>query len=328
MLASARLLSEIMLVLDDITEKDVQIFMDWLIGNFIPRRPLEVIAQTVKNLQRLLHKRDFRKLYYGRMNAISSLMALIRQPELGLQMRYEILFCIWLLTFDNEICMVIQPENRIIPMLVESIRSSIKEKVIRISVSILRNLLEKAKLQNLQTILDLKVLPLCQLLLSRTWSDEDVLSDIQWLINELRQNASEMSTFDEYAAEIRSGEFDPSAAINRSETFWKQNTENLSNHDFELLRLLVEKLKINDERPELLASTLHDIGEYVRHCPRSKRILQDPLVKERLMFLLNHGDHQVRLEALLTMQKFLVNNWEDLNQRVVAQESRPKENRS
>ena len=322
-MASARLLSEIMVNFDTVSDKDIQIFMEWLIGNFTSSRPLELVAQAVKNIQRLLHKRNLRKLYYERKNAISSLMGVIRQHEMGLQMRYEILFCIWLLTFDDDICAVIQAENRVITVLVESIRNSVKEKVIRICVSILRNLLEKAKTQNLQAISDLKVLPLCQLLISRTWSDEDILIDIHWLISELRQNTAEMSTFDEYAAQVRSGELDPSAAIHRSETFWKQNLESLSNQDFELLRLLIEKLKLHEE-PETIALTLHDIGEYVRYCPRSKRILQDASIKERLMILLNHTDHYVRLEALLTMQKFLVNNWEYLNQRII-QEGSPKE---
>jgi V-type H+-transporting ATPase subunit H len=325
-MASAKLLAEIMVAFDPINEKEVHKFMSWLISNLSLRCPLEVIAQAVKNIQKLLHQRSFRKVYYEQTNSVAPLMMLIKQPEVGLQMRYEILFCIWLLTFEPDICVKIQIEHRVISGLVECIRSSIKEKVIRVCVAILRSLLEKAKPYNLQAMLDFKVCSLCQLLSSRTWSDEDILNDIQWLINELRQTNVEMSTFDEYAAEVRYGEFDPSAVINRSETFWKQNVDKLSTHDFELLRLLVEKLKTTEE-PSRIALTLHDIGEYVRYCPRSKRMLQNTSIREHLMTLVNHEDSQVRLEALVTMQKFLVNNWEYLNQRMAQEEERLTENR-
>lgn len=77
-------------------------------------------------------------------------------------------------------------------ILVDTIKASIKEKVIRVSVSTLKNLMEKAPEANAQPMSDFKVLALAQTLSARKWTDEDLVNDITYLIDTLSQNAHEL----------------------------------------------------------------------------------------------------------------------------------------
>jgi V-type H+-transporting ATPase subunit H len=76
----------------------------------------------------------------------------------------------------------------VIPLLVEIAKSAVKEKVIRVSVATLRNLVEKAPTQNLAAMLVTKLLPFTENLSTRKWSDADILEDVNYIKERLRED--------------------------------------------------------------------------------------------------------------------------------------------
>ena len=72
-----------------------------------------------------------------------------------------------------------------------------------------------------------------------------------------------------------------------------------------LIKLLEKQ---NDATTVAIAA--HDLGEYVRHCPRGRSIIDQLGGKHLLMHhLQTHTDASVRYEALVAVQKLMVHNW-------------------
>lgn len=68
--------------------------------------------------------------------------------------------------------------------------------------------------------------------------------------------------------------------------------------------------------PIILAVAAHDTGEYVRHYPRGKHVLENLGCKVMVMRMMTHNDASVRKEALLAVQKLMVHNWEYLGKQL------------
>jgi V-type H+-transporting ATPase subunit H len=65
-----------------------------------------------------------------------------------------------------------------------------------------------------------------------------------------------------------------------------------------------------------IAVAAHDLGEYVRYYPRGKRNLDALGAKEMVMGMVSHGNADVRMQALLAIQKMMVQNWEYLGRQL------------
>ncbi|KAL6084901.1 hypothetical protein STEG23_008576, partial [Scotinomys teguina] len=72
-------------------------------------------------------------------------------------------------------------------------------------------------------------------------------------------------------------------------------------------RILTKLLEVSDD-PQVLAVAAHDVGEYVRHYPRGKRVIEQLGGKQLVMNHMHHEDQQVRYNALLAVQKLMVHN--------------------
>ena len=71
----------------------------------------------------------------------------------------------------------------------------------------------------------------------------------------------------------------------------------------------------------VLCVAAHDIGEYVRHYPRGKSIIEQFQGKQAVMRLLSADDPNVRYHALLAVQKLMVHNWEYLGKQLESEKS-------
>jgi len=80
----------------------------------------------------------------------------------------------------------------VVGVLVDTIKASLKEKVIRVSIATLKNMVEKAPEANAQPMSDFKVLALCQTLSARKWTDEDLISDLAFLVDALSKDFHEL----------------------------------------------------------------------------------------------------------------------------------------
>jgi V-type H+-transporting ATPase subunit H len=73
----------------------------------------------------------------------------------------------------------------LIPELVELAKTTLKEKVSRVCLATLRNMLMYASEPNTLPMVGCKVMKLCDQLSTRKWSDEDIKEDINYLQTEL-----------------------------------------------------------------------------------------------------------------------------------------------
>jgi V-type H+-transporting ATPase subunit H len=155
-------------------------------------------------------------------------------------------------------------------MLADILRKSIKIKVQRITVAALRNLAEKPEnaAENCQMMIQQRVPQVLRVLIGRNWEDEDVEADMEFLQETLNNSLQDLSSIDEYVAEVRCGRLEWSPA-HKSEKFWRDNVMKFNERNHELLSHLGQLLN-ESQAPVTLAIAAHDVGQYVRFYPRGK----------------------------------------------------------
>ncbi len=188
--------------------------------------------------------------------------------------------------------------------------------------------------ENCVAMVQAKVLKQLSILQQHKFDDEDIMADIEFLNEKLLASIQDLSSFDEYSTEVKSGRLEWSP-VHKSERFWRENAPRLIEKNYELLKMLVHLLETSRDTL-VLAVASYDIGEFVRHYPRGKRyfnyenhsglkdfyssamilffcahrsIIEQLGGKQMVMQLLAHEDPNVRYEALLAVQKLMVHNW-------------------
>ncbi|CAO3588003.1 unnamed protein product [Absidia cylindrospora] len=268
----------------------------------------DVVDISVQELESLLRVREYRLAFWNTPNAVKNLVALLDKNGTP-QMQYQIIFCLWLLTFETHIASEINDKYDIIVSLVDIAKGAVKEKVIRVAIATLRNLVQKAPAQNLAAMLVVKLLPFTENLSARKWSDADILEDVDYLKERLQENFQSLTTFEQYASEVETGKLEWSPP-HKSDVFWKENTHKLEEHNFQLLRSLARILSTSTNAV-VLAVAANDIGHYVKFASRQgKKLLQEIGAKQRIMELMTHEDQDVRYQALSSVQKLMHQAWE------------------
>lgn len=161
----------------------------------------------------------------------------------------------------------------VIPILADILSDSVKEKVTRIVVAVFRNLIEKPEDEQICkehciAMVQSKVLKHLDILQQRKFEDEDIQADITFLSDKLMASIVDLSSFDEYGTEVKSGRLEWSP-VHKSEKFWRENAGRLTEKNYELLKILIQLLETSKE-PLVLSVACYDIGEFVRHYPRGK----------------------------------------------------------
>ncbi|GAB1284775.1 V-type proton ATPase subunit H [Apodemus speciosus] len=240
----------------------------------------------------------------------------------GFQLQYQMIFSIWLLAFSPQMCEHLRRYN-IIPVLSDILQESVKEKVTRIILAAFRNFLEKSTERETRqeyalAMIQCKVLKQLENLEQQKYDDEDISEDIKFLLEKLGESVQDLSSFDEYSSELKSGRLEWSP-VHKSEKFWRENAVRLNEKNYELLKILTKLLEVSDD-PQVLAVAAHDVGEYVRHYPRGKRVIEQLGGKQLVMNHMHHEDQQVRYNALLAVQKLMVHNWEYLGKQLQSEQ--------
>ncbi|KAJ8268624.1 hypothetical protein COCON_G00137960 [Conger conger] len=246
----------------------------------------------------------------------------VLSSKCGFQLQYQMIFCIWLLAFNPQLCESLRRYN-VVPALSDILQESVKEKVTRIILAAFRNLLEKSAERETRqeyalAMIQCKVLKQLENLEQQKYDDEDISDDITFLLERLGESVQDLSSFDEYSSELKSGRLEWSP-VHKSEKFWRENAVRLNEKNYELLKILTKLLEVSDD-PQVIAVAAHDVGEYVRHYPRGKRVIEQLGGKQLVMNHMHHEDQQVRYNALLAVQKLMVHNWEYLGKQLQSSE--------
>ncbi|KAI9143650.1 ATPase, V1 complex, subunit H [Paraphysoderma sedebokerense] len=269
-----------------------------------------VVDLAVQYLQSVLASVEMREPFWNCKNGagVQALITIIKKSNPNPQMQYQIIYCFWLLTYVKSVAAEINRKFDIVGPTLDTAKAAIKEKVIRVSLATWRNLLSKSPETNVNSMIGNKVLNFLETLSQRKFSDNEIIDDLEYLKHELKENLVKLSSYEEYSAEVRSGRLEWSPA-HTSELFWKQNANKLNEKDYELLRILARILS-TATTPLVLAVAAHDVGQYVKYCPNGKKLLQEIGAKQRIMELMSHEDNEVRYQALVAVQKYMVNVWE------------------
>ncbi|KAK3847564.1 MAG: armadillo-type protein [Linnemannia gamsii] len=255
-----------------------------------------VVDLAVQVLESVLRQRAVRPIYWNSPHAMDALVKILKTEAPTPQMQYQVIYCFWILTFDTEIAQELNRRYDVIPPLVEIAKSAIKEKVIRVIISTLRNLVEKAPEANLAAMAAVKLLTFTENLSTRKWSDGEILEDVNFLKAELEENFQTLTTFEVYQAELLSGRLIWSPP-HQSDLFWTKNWRELKKENYALLRILARLLSTAGD-PVVLSVAANDIGQYVKRDPSSKKFLQELGVKQRIMELMSHPDQDVRYNSV------------------------------
>uniref|UniRef100_A0A8C8M611 V-type proton ATPase subunit H n=1 Tax=Oncorhynchus tshawytscha TaxID=74940 RepID=A0A8C8M611_ONCTS len=275
----------------------------------LPLQSSQYVQCVAGCLQLMLRVNEYR-FAWVEADGVNCITAVLSN-KCGFQLQYQMGFCVWLLAFNSQLCEQLRRYN-VVPALSDILQESVKEKVTRIILAAFRNLLEKSadretRQEYALAMIQCKVLKQLENLDQQKYDDEDITEDIKFLLESLGESVQDLSSFDEYSSELKSGRLEWSP-VHKSEKFWRENAVRLNEKNYELLKILTRLLEVSDD-PQVIAVAAHDVGEYVRHYPRGKRVIEQLGGKQLVMNHMHHDDQLVRYNALLAVQKLMVHNW-------------------
>lgn len=277
--------------------------VDWLCAQLKkPSHPSRGIPTAVSCLATLL-KEPLVRSSFVQADGVKLLVPLISpaSTQQSMQLLYETCLCVWLLSY-YEPAIEYLATTRTLPRLIEVVKSSTKEKVVRVVVLTLRNLLPKGTFG--AQMVDLGLPQIVQSLRVQAWSDEDLLEALNQLEEGLRANIKLLSSFDKYKQEVLLGHLDWSP-MHKDPLFWRDNITNFEENDFQILRVLITILDTSSD-PRALAVSCFDLSQFIQYHPAGRIIVNDLKAKERVMKLMNHENAEVTKNALLCIQRLFL----------------------
>ncbi|XP_004242619.2 V-type proton ATPase subunit H [Solanum lycopersicum] len=277
--------------------------VEWLCAQLRkPTHPTRSIASTINCLSTLLKEPVVRSSFV-RADGVKLLVPLISpaSTQQSIQLLYETCLCVWLLSY-YEPAIEYLATSRALTRLIEVVKGSTKEKVVRVVILTLRNLLSKGTFS--AHMVDLGVLQIVQSLKAQAWSDEDLLDALNQLEQGLKENIKKLSSFDKYKQEVLLGHLDWSP-MHKDPIFWRENINNFEENDFQILRVLITILDTSSDA-RTLAVACYDLSQFIQCHSAGRIIVNDLKAKERVMRLLNHDNAEVTKNALLCIQRLFL----------------------
>lgn len=301
---------------------DLNFYLTWL-RDQLKVQNNEYIQSVARCLQMMLRVDEYR-ICFVNVDGIATLLNIL-SSRVNFQIQYQLTFCLWALTFNPGLAEKMNKYG-VIPTLADILNDNVKEKVNRIILAVFRNLVEKPDSPEIScshaiAMVQAKVLKQLDILKGHKFDDPDIIEDIDFLTEKLQSSIQDLSSMDEYSSEIKSGRLEWSP-VHKSDKFWHENATRLNEHNYELIKILIHLLESSHDSI-VLSVAAHDIGEYVRHYPRGKHVLEQLGGKQVVMQHLTHEDTTVRYEALLAVQKMMVHNWEYLGKQLEKETTSP-----
>ncbi|KAF3944539.1 hypothetical protein CMV_029007 [Castanea mollissima] len=281
----------------------LQGLVDWLCEQLKkPSHPSRGVPTAISCLATLL-KEPMVRSSFVQADGVKLLVPLISpaSTQQSIQLLYETCLCVWLLSY-YEPAVEYLATSRALPRLIDVVKSSTKEKVVRVVVLTLRNLLSKAAFG--AQMIDLGLPQIVQSLKAQAWSDEDLLEALNQLEEGLKDKIKKLSSFDKYKQEVLLGQLDWSP-MHKDNLFWRDNIKNFEENDFQILRVLITILDTSND-PRTLAVACYDLSQFIQHHPAGRIIVTDLKAKERVMKLMNHENPEVTKNALLCIQRLFL----------------------
>ncbi|CDQ84423.1 unnamed protein product [Oncorhynchus mykiss] len=206
-------------------------------GTISPSESSQYVQCVAGCLQLMLRVNEYR-FAWVEADGVNCITAVLSN-KCGFQLQYQMGFCVWLLAFNSQLCEQLRRYN-VVPALSDILQESVKEKVTRIILAAFRNLLEKSadretRQEYALAMIQCKVLKQLENLDQQKYDDEDITEDIKFLLESLGESVQDLSSFDEYSSELKSGRLEWSP-VHKSEKFWRENAVRLNEKNYELLK--------------------------------------------------------------------------------------------
>jgi len=230
----------------------------------------------------------------------------------SLQLLYHVLLVIWQLSFEGKMVGEgLEKNHEIIPLYTQLLRMSPKEKTTRLLLATMNNLISDNKELLIPIATTARLPALIGNLGGRHLTDSDLLDDLKNVDEMLTEYTKDQTTFDEYAAEVKSGHLRWSPP-HRNPTFWRENARRiLEDNKGELPKKLAEIMgKSWDTDKKVLAIACNDVGNLVKEVPEKRSQLEKLGLKARTMELMSESDEGVRWESLKAVGEWLRYNTE------------------
>ncbi|RLM87553.1 hypothetical protein C2845_PM04G27770 [Panicum miliaceum] len=267
-----------------------------------PTHPSCSVPTAIHCLSTLLREAYVRTLFV-QADGIKLLIPLISpaSTQQSIQLLYETCLCIWLLSFYDAAVDYLST-TRVMPRLVEVVKGSTKEKVVRVVVMSFRNLLAKGAFA--AQMIDLGLPQIVQNLKAQAWTDEDLLDALNQLEVGLKDNLKKLRSFDKYKQQVLLGHLDWSP-MHKDPSFWRENINNFEENDFQILRVLMTIIDTSSDTTAL-AVACYDLSQFLQYHPSGRIVVADLKAKDRVMKLMNHENAEVRKNALLCVQRLFL----------------------
>eukprot|EP00375_Theileria_parva_P000383 XP_763052.1 vacuolar ATP synthase subunit H [Theileria parva strain Muguga] len=258
--------------------------------------------------------------------------------------QYKAIFCLWLVSRTNKYIEFFY-QQKLIHLLCNILSTTKIEKIIRISLLLFKNLLNN--INCLQVIVEYNIINALTLLLYDKWNDSELYDNLQKLHIQLENKLIKFSNYERYCNELNSGILKWS--ILHSEKFWMLHNEKFEQDEFVNISKLINLLYTSDD-PTTISIALYDlgtthtilllynsitiiysyttvlqylhylyiqhvddgIGEFFRLYRNSRNISKKFKVKDKILELITHKNRDISRQAMLCIQKLMVQNWQQL----------------
>jgi len=246
--------------------------------------------------------------FFGKqyVHGISALSAYLEQPAAApLEVIYQVLFSLWLLSFSVREIGPEPFESGRLPLRLNGVLRELKaQKAVRLTLAVLRNLSEDATLcremigAGIATYLGTNNAAL------RRWNDEELQLDVMHLRSRLAEELSSMTSLEMYLEELLVGSLDWTPA-HRDAAFWEENANKFEAENWKVLRRLCTLIR-DSQDAHTLNIAMNDVCEILRVQPRARLILETEQIKPRLLELLTHSSSDVKRRALSCLQRLVL----------------------
>jgi len=185
---------------------------------------------------------------------------------------------------------------------VGALKKIAREKLTRIGLKIFRNLCRYDECVAL--MIDSNIIAFLAAEQKKPISDEKMKENIAFLLDVMERNYRIFSSYEKFLRELETERlaFGPC----HTEKFWKEHFKKTEADDFRAVRALVRLLDSPDEATRAVAC--FDVGEFARLYPFSKLVLDKIDGKNKLMRMVEKESDAVREQALVALQKLMINN--------------------
>jgi V-type H+-transporting ATPase subunit H len=262
---------------------------------------------ALETITNLLKSDVFRGVVWGQGN-VKDVINGVNVKTAEASVVYKYVFSIWLLSFDAGLADDLKA-LKVVDKLRDIIAVNRVEKVVRISLTALSNLLPSKEL--CEQIVESNVLDSVQNLEYEKWRDAELYDEIREMSSTISNAVQEVSNFDRYERELQTGKLSWGAC--HTSKFWGENIMKLDKNNFKNVKDLAALLCGSGDT-ETLAVACYDVGQFVALHPLGKKKVTDLGIKDRVMELMitsGEENREMRREALLCCQKIMLNKWQE-----------------